>query len=291
MRMTIGTPNANFALAEWIEEIALASLHKAASPAQRHDLGLQTMDIGGAFVSVGATLPESAIVINRAIGLGLRKPLTVDDVEAVAAAYAGAGVLNYFLHIEKTVQNNALPFWLARLGLEKARGWMKFTRGRELPPQTITSLRIAEAGFEEAQWFGRIASSAFDVGERAVPWLANLIGAPGWTVFMSFEGREPAGVGAVFIADGVAWMDWGATRPAFRQRGSQSALLRRRIMHALEAGCHTMVTATGEEVPGDPQHSYRNIMRLGFREAYLRENWAPPKINDQAAAASTPRQF
>jgi hypothetical protein len=32
---------------------------------------------------------------------------------------------------------------------------------------------------------------------------------------------------------------------------------------------------TGEAVPGDPQHSYGNIVKAGFAEAYLRENWVP----------------
>ena len=36
-------------------------------------------------------------------------------------------------------------------------------------------------------------------------------------------------------------------------------------------------TATGEEVPGDPQHSYANILRMGFEEGYIRENFAPPR--------------
>jgi hypothetical protein len=33
---------------------------------------------------------------------------------------------------------------------------------------------------------------------------------------------------------------------------------------------------TGEEVPGEPQHSYRNILRAGFCKGRLRCNWIPP---------------
>jgi hypothetical protein len=40
-------------------------------------------------------------------------------------------------------------------------------------------------------------------------------------------------------------------------------------------GCSVLFTMTGEDVPGDAQHSYRNIMRAGFREGCLRDNWAP----------------
>lgn len=39
--------------------------------------------------------------------------------------------------------------------------------------------------------------------------------------------------------------------------------------------CSLICTMTGEAVPGDPQHSYGNIRKNGFAEAYLRENWVP----------------
>lgn len=108
--------------------------------------------------------------------------------------------------------------------------------------------------------------------------MACLGDAPHWHAYVSVtrEGRI-AGGGALFVKDGVGWLDWGATDPALRQRGSQAALLRHRIRVALDMGCHTLVSATGEEVPGDPQHSYRNIVRMGFSESYARENYALPK--------------
>ena len=77
-----------------------------------------------------------------------------------------------------------------------------------------------------------------------------------------------------------AGLDFGATAPAFRQQGSQSALMAARIAHAASLGCHTLMTCTGEDVPGDPQHSYSNILRAGFEPTYLRENFAPPKQAD-----------
>ncbi len=81
----------------------------------------------------------------------------------------------------------------------------------------------------------------------------------------------------LFVKDGVAWLDWGATAPEFRGRRSQSALLNRRIRDALDLGCRLIATTTGEEVPGDPQISYRNIVKMGFEPAYVRQNFAPPK--------------
>ena len=46
---------------------------------------------------------------------------------------------------------------------------------------------------------------------------------------------------------------------------------------AIELGCKRMFTETGEAVEGDPQHSYKNILKAGFTESVLRENYAPKK--------------
>ena len=72
-------------------------------------------------------------------------------------------------------------------------------------------------------------------------------------------------------------MDRGATDPAFRQRGSQAALLGHRIRGAVEMGCRTLANDTGEEVPGDPLDSCWNEVRMRFRESYAPENDALPK--------------
>jgi GNAT superfamily N-acetyltransferase len=92
---------------------------------------------------------------------------------------------------------------------------------------------------------------------------------------MSFEGNRPAGTGGVYVRGDSAYLDWGATHPDFRRRGSQTAILNARVQFAFSMGCKMVVTMTGEAVPGDPQHSYSNILKTGFTEAYLRENWVP----------------
>ena len=75
------------------------------------------------------------------------------------------------------------------------------------------------------------------------------------------------------IGDGVAEFGAAATLEAARGRGCQTELLRRRILDAASAGCRLLFVETGERVPGKPDASYRNILRAGFEEAYLRPNW------------------
>lgn len=272
---------------EALERAALEDIHRAAPAGVAGQLGLLPFNSGGAFVSLAAGLPAGAIVINRAIGLGVSSPADEASVHEIVAAYAKAGIDRYFVHRHPRSAPEPLPDWLQAAGLERARGWQKFERA--LTPTAIppSDLGVRQVGREHGLEFARIACSAFDLGDVAVPWLAEIPGRADWHVFMSFAGDTPAGTGALFVRDRLAWFDFGATAPGFRKRGSQAALLAHRIGYALELGCRKLLTCTGEAVPGDPQHSYRNILRAGFRASYVRENYAPPRPSRPAPGPET----
>lgn len=262
---------------ERIELDSMVDIQAAATSELVAELGLEARTVGSAFVSIAAKAPATAIVINRALGLGLWQPETRESVESIVAAYRAAGVERYFIQVHPSAAPAEIGDWLAAAGLEKARGWQKFARGREAVPKIETDLRIEEIGPEHGAAFGRILCDAFDFGDGAVPWFAQLAGRHDWHILMAFVDDEPAGVGALYVKDDLGDIDFGATAPKFRGRGIQSAVLARRIECALDLGCREIVTCTGVAVPGDPQHSYSNIKRVGFRETYIRDNYAPPR--------------
>ena len=107
-----------------------------------------------------------------------------------------------------------------------------------------------------------------------VPWLARLVGRSGWHCYLTRDGDESAGAGALFVDGEHAWLGFGATRPPFRKRGSQSALFHRRIADAALHGARHVSTETGVPQPGQPAPSYANILRAGFEVAYVRPNWS-----------------
>lgn len=263
------------ARSEDIERAELVDLHAGAPAAVRDRLGLKLEEVGGALVSSAAG--EPSILINRTVGLGLHEAATPAVVARIVDHYGAAGVARYFVQIVPDAKPADLRDMLAAAGLEKARGWMKFTRGPAPAPDVTSPLAVRKIGPEHADDFARIAAAGFDLLEAAQPLIAALIRRSGWHLYMSFAGETPAGTGALLVRNGVAHLDWGATHPDFRQRGGQSAVLAQRIRDANAMGCRLMVTTTGEAVPGDPQQSYKNILRAGFAEAYLRENWAPPR--------------
>jgi len=68
-----------------------------------------------------------------------------------------------------------------------------------------------------------------------------------------------AGCGSLYPQGPVGWIGGGATRPEFRQRGVQAALLHERLAYARQVGC-TVAAATA--VAGS--QSSRNMQRQGF---------------------------
>ncbi len=263
--------------AEEIERRALEEMHALAPPELIAQIGIESDVVGSAFVSRAKALPASAIVINRVIGVGLETPETKETLTAMVDGYTKADIARYFVQVHPDAQPANIAEILSGKGLEQARGWQKFSRGRAAIDEAQTDLAVREIGTEHAAASARIVCDAFDLGDEAMPWLAILPGSGRWHVFMTFDGDEPAGSGALFIDGDTAWTDFGATAPSFRKRGSQRALLQHRVAFALDHGCKQIFTCTGEDIPGDPQHSYSNILRCGFREDYVRLNFAPPK--------------
>jgi GNAT superfamily N-acetyltransferase len=177
------------------------------------------------------------------------------------------------------------PFWvsldpevgldqaLRERGLAPAYSWQKFER----EPGRVsgdTSLRIHEADDR----FGAIFSRAYDMPATFANWLGRLPGRPGWHCFAAFDGDEPVATGAMFVAAELGWLGMGATLPSHRGLGAQTALLAARVTLAAELGLALVVTETGVARTGMPGPSYRNILRAGFRESYVRPNYALPAL-------------
>lgn len=252
-----------------IERAALESLHDVAPVG----IGSSFERIGGAEASIVSS--TESVVVNRVAGLGVGDAATEAEVAAIAGRYASAGIRRHLVHLDPDARPADLAEWLDRAGYRPHRGWAQFARPLGGAPllEARTDLVVRVVTDDTAVAFGRIASAAFDLGEALVPAVAGLARHPAWRLYLTFdESGEPAGTGGLFLHEGAGWLDWAATRLEFRRRGSQGALMARRLLAAAEAGCDLVFTETGEAVPGDPQHSYRNIERAGFEVLRVRPN-------------------
>lgn len=218
---------------------------------------------------------EPSILINRVLGIGSEYRPTPEQLVDIRRIYARGGIRRFFLHVIPERIGDDYEALLGQAGYEKYRGWMKFVRGQEDVEMVSTDLAIRRIGRDHAASFAAIAGNAFGFKPSFQTAIAALADDDSWQLFMGFANDTPACTGGLYMKDGIGYLDFGATLPEFRRRGGQSALLNMRVRSALEAGCTAIVTMTGEAVPGEEQHSYRNIMKAGFEPAYLRENWIP----------------
>jgi hypothetical protein len=68
-------------------------------------------------------------------------------------------------------------------------------------------------------------------------------------------------------------------------RADKGAILAARIEAAAAAGCEVVVTETGEALRDKPSSSYRNIIRAGFSEVYVRANYLSSPEADTSGIA------
>lgn len=130
-----------------------------------------------------------------------------------------------------------------------------------LPPE----IEIFEVAEDEMERWTEVMIEAF-FGDGATPVLRRLAeimaGMSDTRNYLGLWDGEPAAVARSSFGDSTAYLGGGATFPAYRRRGLQSALMARRLHDAVG---HADLAIVGG-LPGSS--SQRNAERLGFRVAY-----------------------
>lgn len=98
------------------------------------------------------------------------------------------------------------------------------------------------------------------------PWLSQ----PGWSLYVARVDGKPAGSAILFLHAGAAYLADCAVDPVFRRKGLHTALLRRRLQDAHDAGVD-FVCSGADFLSG----SHRNMERVGMRLLFLRAIWTP----------------
>lgn len=265
------TPEQFAALNEFGEADAQANYFLSVPPEFAKPFRLEVKRIGSMWVTM---IPEfDHPLYNRILGLGVGEPATESILEEAIAFLKSAGCTNYIAQISPLAQPAQLPEWLATRGFKPGRNWAKMYRGNE-PAQAIsTDLRVEKIGKDQADAFADVVLPAFDIPPAGRPMAKGAVGQPGWHHYLAFAGEKPASAAAMFISGEVGWYGFAGTLKAYRKRGGQGALLARLIEDGRALGCQWFVAETGEDTPEDPNPSCRNMLRSGFKLAYLRRNY------------------
>ena len=92
--------------------------------------------------------------------------------------------------------------------------------------------------------------------------------------FLARVDGAPAATGLLSLADGIGYFGHASTRPEFRGRGCQTALLRARIAEAARWRCDHVVT-----FPVPETTSHRNVERCGFVIGHRMEIWMDADVD------------
>jgi GNAT superfamily N-acetyltransferase len=241
--------------------------------------GISVLEIGRAACVAFPALPESPMV-NHTVGVGEDEPAGEGMLDAIDEFYAG---MSYYLALTPRSSPQDVRSRLARRGFTRGYDWMKFTRPTTDIPPARTALEVHQIGSEAGSDFADVVVAGYELPPAVLPTLAAVPTAAGCYAYVAYAEGEPAAAGAIFVSDEVAWLGFAATKPTHRRKGGQGAILSARLARARELGVETVVTETGVMEANRPSNSYRNILRSGFTEAYVRENYLSPA---RAMAAS-----
>ncbi|MFE1599829.1 hypothetical protein [Methylobacterium sp. ID0610] len=264
------------ARAEAIARDAFLDFYEAASPEDAAALRIRSGRIGrvGLIALPGVGWTE----FNRGMGFG--EPLGKAEFGRIVRWLRTHGAPGWALQMPLTALSNPIRGWLVEAGLAPAgSGWAKHVRDAAPPvrPQR-TDIEVRRLGTGAAEDFGRVAIEGFGLPPVLRRWFAALAGRSRWSVYAAYDGGAPAGVGAMFIADGLGWLGFDTTLPSHRGRGSQGALIAARVADGIGVGLRGFVAETARSAAGrgPAPPSFRNYGRSGFSVAYVVVNYGPP---------------
>src|SRR5688572_2134102 len=196
---------------------ALRDMMDAVSPSDAAAHGFEFADVGGGMCCRLRAVPGMR-ELNRVMGLGLDRPATDSDLDAIAAFYGGEEHVIALAPSARCVD-------LAPRGYTPGYAWMKFSRPADPGARSETGLRIERVGAERADDFVSVVLAAYEMPDLLSALVTPLPGRPGWSCWVAYDDSTPVGAGAAYFVDGhSAWLGFAGTLPEARGRGAQSAL-------------------------------------------------------------------
>jgi hypothetical protein len=273
------TPDITPVLLERAEAESYYSFEAGAPPAVQGALGMQRLRIGG---GVALAVPgDPTRFWSKVIGLGFDEPVTAGLLQRVLDFYRACGMSRTLLQIAPSQLPADWPELCADLNLAggsalaKLAGDLGTVLARTADAKLDAGLRVGPVRpGQAAEWasvmlsvFGFPAGSQSDMAAAAV-------GRPGWHCFAVWDGDAIVATAGLHLHEDTGHLFGGATLPAARHRGAQSALIAARAQAAAQAGCRWLIGETGQEAPGEHNPSLHNMLRAGLALRYGRQNWA-----------------
>jgi GNAT superfamily N-acetyltransferase len=258
--------------AEYAEQAYMASFGAPEVKDSIARLGLTVSEVGGGVLWATRDDPMGGFLC-RAVGQGLREPITAEVLEEVVEVARAAGAPFIAVQPSPELVTPSLERLLTDHDFAPSRSWDKLCRDVSPPPVAETDLLVEVLGPEHATEFADVMLAGFEMPEAGRPFVQAETVLPGWTLFGALDGDTVAGVAAMYVDGEIAGLSGAATLPAYRGRGAQRALLSARITAAAAAGVTFLGTETWSEYDEAKNPSLHNMHWAGFRTLYQRRNY------------------
>jgi GNAT superfamily N-acetyltransferase len=207
---------------------------------------------------------EPGMFVNRAFGVGIDRPATATDVDAIVEFFAArdsAAEIELCPYAHDAVRARAMELGFGIV-------WFRNVYATTLVDEPVRPLEslvecspVDTANFDV--WESFWVENSIE-GPDIVQWFARARHRkPGEHDFIASLGSDVVAVCSMTISDQLADLGGMTTRQEFRRQGVQAACLAYRLKVARQAGCDLAVTSAD---PGG--ESARNIERAGFRCLY-----------------------
>lgn len=201
--------------------------------------------------------------LNRVYLCGTEPGMESRSLPRLIDLFAVEGVKRFFVWLSPGPDMDTVRGWLEQSGLSRIRrtGYPTLCRTAHSPVEFRTDLEVRQVSADE------IAKAREQLGKTMWPEYARPAGKPGFFHYMAFDGARPVAIAALCVFEDIGYLMAAATAESHRKRGAQQALIAKRIERAEQTGCSMQVSETLYML----EHSYRNLQRAGFQEAYEKE--------------------
>jgi hypothetical protein len=275
------------ALLERVAQRFWRDMWESVTPDAVTESGVQVQNFGPVQATVFGDLPE-VHSLNQVQGAA--EPGAIDGGHlAEAVEWMRSWEVDYRVPVAECRPGaEQAESWLSSRGYERGDGWMKMVR--EASPLHLPAnpdVTVFELGEHEADGEGlsSIVADMLELPITAGALFFSLPQAERWRCYTAALAPEEeiVATGSMLIENGIAQFGPGTTLEHGRGRGCNTELLRRRLLDAVEAGCHTVFVELGERDPERISAAYRNLRRAGFEEAYKSRNWQRPALHPARA--------
>lgn len=220
---------------------------------------------GSCYVTIDAARqgPFASGNHNRVHLCGAEPGLEPAGLERLIELFASAGVKRFFVWLSPGPDMDVARRWLEERGFSRIRrtGYPTLCREGGGPETFAADLQVREVTRDD------VAAARDRLGDTMWPGYARSAGKDGFFHFMAFDGDRPVAIAALCVFEGLGYLFAAATAENDRRRGAQQALIASRVQRADQIGCSALVSETLYML----EHSYRNLQRAGFQDAYEKE--------------------